>query len=65
MWSLGMILHMLLFFKLPYQHYSGATEKDSSGDCDVLEKEVQTYRGQVIFQRETLTFSINQARFPS
>ena len=45
MWSLGMILHMLLFFKLPYLHYSGAKEKDGDSDLHILEKEVQTYEG--------------------
>lgn len=39
---------MLLFFKLPYPHYSGAKEKDGDGDLHILENEVQTYDGRVI-----------------
>jgi len=52
MWSLGMILHKLLFFKLPYQYASGG---DASGeasspiaDCekmDQLEREILSYPG--------------------
>jgi len=38
MWSLGMILHMLLFFRLPYAHV-----EDS--DISRLEDEVRSYRG--------------------
>ena len=56
MWSLGMILHMLLFFRLPYQYSSygskGALIKDSRGDAKILrllETEVRTYRGLVRF----------------
>ncbi len=56
MWSLGMILHKLLFFKLPY-HY--AATGDASGEAlnslaegdkmDRLEQEVLNYPGQVAF----------------
>lgn len=48
MWSLGMILHMLLFFRLPYRYSSdGDRERRShdSGDMDRLEKEVLSYAG--------------------
>ena len=38
MWSLGMILHMLVFFRLPYDHV-----EDS--DISKLEEEVQGYSG--------------------
>ncbi|KAF8495035.1 kinase-like domain-containing protein [Gautieria morchelliformis] len=38
MWSLGMILHMLVFFRLPYDHV-----EDS--DISKLEEEVQHYSG--------------------
>ncbi|KIJ42423.1 hypothetical protein M422DRAFT_171217 [Sphaerobolus stellatus SS14] len=38
MWSLGMILHILLFFRLPYDHV-----EDS--DLSQLEFEVQSYKG--------------------
>ncbi|KAK0219813.1 kinase-like domain-containing protein [Armillaria fumosa] len=54
MWSLGMILHKLLFFKLPY-HYAAAGDASSEtlnslaeGDkMDRLEQEVLNYPGQV------------------
>ena len=52
MWSLGMILHKLLFFKLPYRY---ASEGDANGEpisadregdkLDRLEKEVLRYPG--------------------
>ncbi|KAI0795439.1 kinase-like domain-containing protein [Abortiporus biennis] len=49
MWSLGMILHKLLFFRLPYRHASDNVEKSSRTDgkevADLLEKEVLTYPG--------------------
>lgn len=50
MWSLGMILHKLLFFKLPYKHASDSTEKadskvDGKATMDLLEKEVHEYPG--------------------
>ncbi len=56
MWSLGMILHKLLFFKLPY-HYAatGDASEDTlnslaEGDkMDRLEQEVLNYPGQVPF----------------
>jgi len=54
MWSLGMILHKLLFFKLPYRY---ASEGDADGEpisadregdkLDQLEKEVLRYPGWV------------------
>jgi hypothetical protein len=40
MWSLGMILHMLVFFRLPYDHV-----EDS--DFSKLEEEVRYYSGFV------------------
>ncbi|KAK0183982.1 kinase-like domain-containing protein [Armillaria mellea] len=54
MWSLGMILHKLLFFKLPY-HYAAAGDASeetlnslAEGDkMDRLEQEVLNYPGQV------------------
>ncbi|KAI0691857.1 kinase-like domain-containing protein [Cytidiella melzeri] len=51
MWSLGMILHKMLFFRLPYQHASGRTDKgtDSRRDeretAELLECEVSSYPG--------------------
>jgi hypothetical protein len=49
MWSLGMILHKLLFFKLPYKY---ASDGDAVGSkvgegnkMDRLENEVVTYPG--------------------
>ncbi|KZT10504.1 kinase-like protein [Laetiporus sulphureus 93-53] len=48
MWSLGMILHKLLFFKLPYPHASDGMaddREDGKEIADALEREVQTYTG--------------------
>ncbi|KAI5116294.1 hypothetical protein M0805_002164 [Coniferiporia weirii] len=46
MWSLGMILHMLLFFRLPYHHSSDGDKREDDGlDMARLEKEVQDYPG--------------------
>ncbi|GJE86683.1 serine/threonine protein kinase-like protein [Phanerochaete sordida] len=50
MWSLGMILHKLLFFRLPYTHATDSPEKmDSRFDgreaMDLLEREVLDYPG--------------------
>ena len=38
MWSLGMILHMLVFFRLPYDHVD-------DDDISKLEEEVRDYSG--------------------
>lgn len=40
MWSLGMILHMLIFFRLPYEYV-----EDSH--ISKLEEEVRRYSGYV------------------
>ena len=54
MWSLGMILHKLLFFRLPYRHASDNVDKskDSRRDeretAELLEKEVSAYPGYVL-----------------
>ncbi|RPD65593.1 kinase-like protein [Lentinus tigrinus ALCF2SS1-7] len=49
MWSLGMILHKLLFFKLPYRHTSDNDDpsrpKDGKDYSDRLEAEIQDYPG--------------------
>ena len=50
MWSLGMILHKLLFFRLPFRHASGVDTEGVSGDgesdkLDRLEKEILGYPG--------------------
>jgi len=52
MWSLGMILHKLLFFKLPYRYASeGNADGSASGEIsegdkmDKLEREVLSYPG--------------------
>ncbi|KLO11390.1 kinase-like protein [Schizopora paradoxa] len=63
MWSLGMILHMLLFFKLPYLHYSGAKEKDGDSDIHILEKEVQSYEG--FYSTPALLDTLESRGFPS
>ena len=49
MWSLGMILHKLLFFRLPYTHTSDndepSTPRDGSEYADKLEAEIIAYPG--------------------
>jgi serine/threonine protein kinase len=61
MWSLGMILHKLLFFRLPYRYaaYGDALEDGNSGACVEdsekmarLEKEVLDYTGYVLTLNE-------------
>lgn len=47
MWSVGMILHKLLFFKLPYASSSDNT-RDGREEPDALEHEVQAYAGYAI-----------------
>lgn len=51
MWSLGMILHKLLFFRLPYRYASDgdATSEapDGAEKMDKLEREVLEYPGFV------------------
>lgn len=52
MWSLGMILHKLLFFRLPYAYASDSPRtEDSRRDgrelADLLEREVVSYAGYV------------------
>jgi serine/threonine protein kinase len=57
MWSLGMILHKILFFRLPYHYASDDAEEDGSagdgiGDGEKmarLEQEIQSYSGLVLF----------------
>ncbi|KAH9831148.1 kinase-like protein [Rhodofomes roseus] len=44
MWSVGMILHKLLFFRLPYANSSDNTRSGREAP-DQLEHEVQTYAG--------------------
>ncbi len=51
MWSLGMILHKLLFFSLPYRYASdnlksnADSRRDGKEISDLLEKEVLEYPG--------------------
>ncbi|OCH93324.1 kinase-like protein [Obba rivulosa] len=46
MWSVGMLLHKLLFFKLPYRYASDSSAAGSLNDtADALEKEVASYAG--------------------
>lgn len=49
MWSLGMILHKLLFFRLPYRHTSDNDDpsrpKDGREYTDRLEAEILSYPG--------------------
>lgn len=48
MWSVGMILHKLLFFKLPYASSSDNT-RDGREASDALEREVQAYAGYAVY----------------
>lgn len=47
MWSLGMILHKLIFFRLPYSHASDMEGSTRNGKetADALEKEISNYTG--------------------
>jgi serine/threonine protein kinase len=53
MWSLGMILHKILFFKLPYRYASDdSNSRDAVEEGDKmteLEHEIQSYSGFVWF----------------
>jgi hypothetical protein len=56
MWSLGMILHKILFFRLPYQYAADDGDEGSNpGDTNEgakmaqLEREIQSYSGSVLF----------------
>jgi len=55
MWSLGMILHKILFFRLPYQYAADGDEGSNPGGANErdkmaqLEREIQTYSGSVSF----------------
>lgn len=62
-----MILHMLLFFRLPYHHSSDGSKREfSGGDMARLEKEVQEYQGCVnlfrIFRDDKLMLSCSFKR---
>ncbi|KIP06309.1 hypothetical protein PHLGIDRAFT_107158 [Phlebiopsis gigantea 11061_1 CR5-6] len=68
MWSLGMILHKLLFFQLPYKHASDSTEKvdskvDGKATMELLQKEVHDYPGFKSSRNLETTFS--SRRLPS
>lgn len=48
MWSLGMILHKMIFFQLPYRYASEEEEGSAADDTDKLnklEKEILGYSG--------------------
>ena len=60
MWSLGMILHKLLFFRLPYQHASDSPGKvdskiDGRDAMDLLQNEVMNYPGFVAMPARVLS----------
>ena len=47
-WSLGMILHKLLFFHLPYRYASGGDGNSTIGEGEKMErlgKEILEYQG--------------------
>ena len=59
MWSLGMILHMLLFFRLPYHNSSDGSRAGRSfnnENLEQLEREVQSYPGFKWTTRMTTIF---------
>ncbi|KAF9226283.1 kinase-like protein [Gyrodon lividus] len=47
LWSLGMILHKMLFFRLPYRYATGgeASATDETDKMDKLEREILVYTG--------------------
>jgi len=47
MWSLGMILHKMLFFRLPYRYATEgeASDRDEEDKMNKLEQEILTYHG--------------------
>lgn len=47
MWSLGMILHKMLFYKLPYRYSTDgeASANDDADKMDKLEQEILDYSG--------------------
>ena len=47
MWSLGMILHKMLFFRLPYRYATEgeASARDESDKMSKLEQEILAYPG--------------------
>ncbi|KAJ7151236.1 kinase-like domain-containing protein [Mycena filopes] len=66
MWSLGMILHKLLFFKLPYQYASdgdaGGSKVGEGDKMDRLESEVLSYPG--FKSSQTLAIQFETRRLP-
>ncbi|KAJ7135890.1 kinase-like protein [Mycena epipterygia] len=65
MWSLGMILHKLLFFKLPYMYASDAevgSKVDEGDKMDRLENEVLNYSG--FKSSQTLAIQFEARRLP-
>jgi len=66
MWSLGMILHKLLFFRLPYRYASGSSESTSAlpedEKLDRLEREVIEYEG--FRSNETLQIAFQTRKLP-
>jgi len=66
MWSLGMILHKLLFFRLPYRYASGSSESASAlpedEKLDRLEREVVEYEG--FRSNETLQIAFQTRKLP-
>ena len=66
MWSLGMILHKLLFFRLPYLHTSDNDDpsrpRDGREYSDKLEAEILNYRGFV--SSSVLSSAFESRRLP-
>ncbi|ESK86246.1 kinase-like protein [Moniliophthora roreri MCA 2997] len=65
MWSLGMILHKMLFFKLPYRYASSGNESgeacgDEKDKMDALEREVLSYPGFKFDQSLVTAFEVRR-----
>ncbi|KIJ15062.1 hypothetical protein PAXINDRAFT_169263 [Paxillus involutus ATCC 200175] len=64
LWSLGMILHKMLFFRLPYRYATEgeATVTDEADKMDRLEQEILTYTG--FRSTSSLTAAFEGRRLP-
>jgi serine/threonine protein kinase len=61
MWSLGMMLHKMLFFRLPYVNATDSAETE--GRLERLESEVAVYPGLVIRTLRNETLQPNPSGF--
>lgn len=64
MWSLGMILHKMLFFRLPYR-YASDSERSEEGEADILNKLEQEILGYSGFRStSSLSAAFESRRLP-